>query len=214
MTTFVNLRTQCSVRFRDTAFKVVTDAQWKNYVNQAYQQVNRKTSRWPWMESAIQSVGYTTGVRQANLPTDVVQVNSVYDATNARKLDPMEGRAEQIRYAHLLTETGLPEAYKLNGSTIELYPLPQTDGQLSIECVTMPVKLSGDSDEPVWPEHFHEVLVPGALALAYLDDGNADWYNINAAQFKREADEMMNSILAFRTESMVPIRDTFWDNRF
>lgn len=209
MTTFAALRTQCATRFRDAANAVVTDIVWKDYVNQAYQEANAASPLWPWLETSEQTVTVTGGQRSGTLPTDVLQVNWVYDTTNNQYLRPQEGRGEQWKQG-LRTDSGLSASYRLRSNTIELFPLTAATVTLVAECVLMPVRMSADGDLPVWPANWHELLIPGALALAFLDDGNAEFHKLNDDRFRRQLDEMKNAILAFRTSEMVPVHDNFW----
>lgn len=210
MTTFVNLRAQCATRFRDAANAVVTDLVWKDYVNQAYQEVNADTPLWPWLETSEQTVTVAANTRGIALPTDIVQVNWAYDSTDDYRLRPQEGRGDPWHVA-LRSTTGLPLAYRLRAGNIELFPTPTASTTVILEGVLMPAKLVNDGDTPVWPSNFHELLIPGALALAFLDDGNAEFHDKQDARFRRQIAAMKAAILAFRTETNVPIRDTLWD---
>lgn len=210
MTAFSALRTTCALRYRDIGLNVITDAQWKEYVNQAYQKVNAFSPTWPWLETSEQTVTINAGVRSAALPTDVFQVNWVYDTTDNLRLIPQEGRGDQWRSQNLRTDTGVPVSYRLRAGNIEVFPLPTANTTIVMECVLLPSRLSADGDLPVFPSNWHEILVPGALALAYLDDGNSEWYKTHYAQFQEELVAMRNAIQSFRTEAFVPIRDVFW----
>ncbi len=66
------------------------------------------------------------------------------------------------------------------------------------------------SSTPVFPAAYHDILIDGALAGAYLDDGNAAQGTEYEKRFSDRLTHMMYSILMNRTETNQPIRDTFW----
>jgi hypothetical protein len=210
VSTFLQLRTQCAARFRDTGFTIVADAQWKEYVNQAYQWANTYSPLWPWLETASATVTVLSGTRGIALPADTVQVNWAYDTTDNYRLIPQEGRGDPWRNANLATDTGSPVTYRIRNGTIEVFPLPTQNTIITIEAVTMPVRMVADGDVPVWPTHFHEVLLDGAVSLAYLDDGNAEFQGILWGKFQAGVKDMLQTLLLFRTETNPPIRDVFW----
>jgi hypothetical protein len=210
VTTFLALRTQCASRYRDTNNNVVSDTQWKDYVNQAYQEANAFTPLWPWLETSEQTMTITPPSRSSALPADVFQVNWVYDTTDNLELIPQEGRGDQWRNQNLRTDTGTPVSYRLRNATIEVFPIPTAVTTIVAECNLMPIRLSADGDLPVWPANWHELLIPGALALAFLDDGNTEFHQAQDQRFRRQLGEMQAALLSFRTETYTAVRDSFW----
>jgi hypothetical protein len=206
MTTLIS---RASSRFRDPSNNVVSTAQWCQYINQAYKDVNTSSNLWPWLESAEQTIAFGAGDRGAALPADVLQVNWVYDVTHDRRLFDDMGRGAFWHKDQLRSDTGLPTVYRLRGSCIELYPLPDETISLRAEVVAWPAALT-DSDEPVWPETFHELLLEGALMRAYADDGQSEWYTLHKAAFEEGTLRMQRALLSIRTETNTPIRDTMW----
>ena len=66
------------------------------------------------------------------------------------------------------------------------------------------------SDSPIYPTVYHEDLIEGMLALAYLDDGTTAQYQAYWVMFQARIKQMLGDVLLSRTETNVPIRDTFW----
>lgn len=209
MTTFVALKAQAAARWRDANNDVIGDTQWGEYINQAYQHANTSSPLWPWLETSEQTVTVTPPSRAGTLPTDVLQVNWLYDTTNNYRMIPQEGRGDQWRNANLRTDTGSPVTYRMRASTFEVFPAPTAVTTYVAECVVMPARLAG-SDLPVWPSHFHELLLDGALALAFLDDGNTEFHAANWGKFEQSVKNMLATILLFRDETNTPIRDVWW----
>jgi hypothetical protein len=210
MATMATLRVKAASRFRDAGNDVISTEQWCNYINDAYDEVNQASPFWPWMETRNQSVSVTAGARTGNLPADVVTVNSVFNSTDDVAMHPNDGKGAQFRGGGSATETGPPRSYRLSGSTIEVYPLPLVTTTLILEVVVSPTRMI-DGGAPAYPTAYHHDLVTGALALAYLDDGNQEMYNIHWANFQSKIEKMKNTILAARSEQYPVIRDSFWD---
>ncbi len=293
MTTTAALITRAAARFKDPNFRVFTQAQWGNLMNQAYNRANGKTPLWPWNESTERTVNVpdtgtvgTVNNRAATLPGDVYQVNWAYDVTDDYRLVPQEGRGDQWHQDHLRSEVGQPVTYRIRNNQIELFPTPNVLTTVAMECLIGPTELAvqavvnylatggaagditvtgiavgdtlvsvigvKDSDQsehdftsefsitaankinnvggtssagyhlavttyqlsatasPVWPTQFHDLLVEGALAYAYLDTGSTEQYTAHLAAFDAGVTQMMNQLLFARTETNVPIRDVMW----
>lgn len=72
------------------------------------------------------------------------------------------------------------------------------------------VRTFSGANAPVWPSAYHDLLIDGALAAAYLDDGNPGQATAYAQRFEGKVSGMKNALLGPRTEANAPIRDTFW----
>ena len=69
--------------------------------------------------------------------------------------------------------------------------------------------LSGSASPPFGQE-WDYVIIAGALARAYDDDGNQPWADRQAAKFQAGIKAMQAFYFMARTETNTPIRDTFW----
>lgn len=208
MTTATALGVRCATRFRDSAFVVVTAANWLDYCNESYRELNMATPLWPWLESSELSTTVNAGLRCGDLAADVVQVNWVYNVTDDVRMMPSEGRGAQWRDV-LRSDTSQPITYRLRNKALEVFPLPTVNTLLKYEAVLFPVDLAG-GDEPTFPEAFHNLLIDGMLAKAYADDGNAEWNKLHEEKWQLGIQNMKMHVLAFRTESYTPVRDTFF----
>lgn len=200
---FSAIRTYCATRFRDTGNVIVTDVQWKDYVNTAYGDANMRVPYAPWNEVSA-TVSVTAATRTGALPTNVFKVLAVYDATDQIPLVPLEGRTQVFSEYPSQDETGQPMHYRLLGGNILLYPIPTATTSLTVEYLKLPADLSADADVPAFPEAYHDILVSGAVALAYRDDGNLPM----AQAYEKEAKEM---IAAMIQDAMQPRQDRFYE---
>lgn len=69
--------------------------------------------------------------------------------------------------------------------------------------------LSG-SASPTFPSAYHDILIDGALAMAYLDDGNPGQGDRYQQLFMEGIKSMLGQLGQSRTETNSIIRDTFW----
>lgn len=212
MTTATNIGLIAARRFTDVPAAIVTATQWLEYLNLTYNEINSASPLWPWLESAVISATAAGGVNQkVALQTDVWQVNWVYNTTDDWPLVPIEGRGAQYHQGLLRTSVGSsPTTYRLRGTDIELFPSSSASTNIVYEAIIFPAALVG-TDIPVFGQQYDGLLVEGMLAKAYEDDGNDKWFQLHQGHFNDRLKQMLNNVLFARTESSVPIRDSFWD---
>jgi hypothetical protein len=199
---------RCSSRYRDPSNTNVSLAAWAEYVNDAYMDVLAASPFWPFLESRTEALSVTAGTGTVSLPADVFRVTSVYNATDDIAMIPLDGRAE---YRHDFPDPasglGSPQFYRLRNTTLEVYPWAQATTALSVDIFVPPAEL-GTSDEPVFPEHYHRILVSGALAYAYEDDANGAQAQLHRSSFDRLLMAMKEDLLGSRVEKYPEILDT------
>jgi hypothetical protein len=66
------------------------------------------------------------------------------------------------------------------------------------------------SASPVFPSQYHDILIDGALAQAYLDDGNPGQGDKYQLLFQQGINGLLTQLAQSRTETNSIIRDTFW----
>lgn len=186
---FSAIRTYCATRFRDTTNVIVSDADWKNYVNSAYGDALGSVPFFPWNELSA-TLTIVAGVRGIPLPLDAWEVTAVYDQTNGFPMVPLEGRDQVFHIYPTQTEVGMAVHYRIFDNQLEVYPLPQSDTVYLVEYQKMPGDMVADSDLPVFPDQFHDMLTAGAVAMAYKDDGNTSM----AQQFQGEFDSSLKDL--------------------
>lgn len=200
---FSAIRTYCATRFRDPTNIIVSDADWKNYVNTAYGDVLMLMPYAPWNEASA-TVTVSASSHTGALPTNVFRVTAVYDATDQYPLVPLEGRMQVFNEYPTQAEVGAPVHYRVFGGNILVYPMPSASTSLTVEYLVQPSDLSADGDLPAFPEAYHDILVSGAVALAYRDDGNLQM----AQAYEAEATEMKKSLIQ---EAGQPRQDRYYE---
>jgi hypothetical protein len=137
-------------------------------------------------------------------------VTAVWNSTAQIPLVPIEGRSD---YRHLFSrgdESGTPVAYRLRSNQIEVYPLPEVATTLHVDYMATPALLSAGTDVPAMPSQYHHMLVEGAMARAYQDDGAPDQAQLHLARFDRILEGMAADLLSGRNDSYYQVVDT-WD---
>lgn len=194
MSTFVQLRQYAALRFRDKGNAVVSDTDWKSYLNDAYEDMLTRCTWFPWNETAG-NVTVLANTQSIALPADAWQVLSVKNGTDLLPMFPIEGR-DEVNYQYPdLSVTGAPQHYRLSGPNIFVYPKPVQDTVLNLEYVHRPADMAADGDVPVFPPQYHTTIVDGALALAYTDDGNFQMAQIHEADFEAEIKAMLQDMM-------------------
>lgn len=205
------LTTRCATRFRDPNNNIVTAVQWLEYVNETYADVIGASPHWPFLEnSANETLTVNAGSRSVALPPGVSRVTAVRNATDDVVMTPVDGRTTHMHAFPEQTETGVPQFYRVYGQDLEVYPLPEANTALQVEYPAAPALLT--TGEPVFAEQYHHILVEGALALAYTDDGAPEQSAAHSGRFDTILFRMKNDYLgAGRHDSLPTIVDTWWN---
>ena len=196
-------------RYRDASNAVVTETGWADYINDAYMDVIAASPLWPFLEVAAASVTVPAGQGSVALPADVFRVSSVFNSTDKTTLAPLTDLSDYLsHFPDPAATLGTPEFYRLRGSTIHVLPWPAVATALSINGHQPPAPLT-TSAEPVFPEQYHRMLISGALAYAYEDDGNLKQSQVHGARFSGLLADMKSDLLSSRTSKYPTILDDF-----
>lgn len=200
---------RCTRRFRDPSHKAVTTLDWIDYLNDAYMDVVSYRSDWPFLDNRA-TVTLAPGEGEALLPENAFAVTAVHNTTDHFPLSPIDGT---VAYRHMFPDPanslGTPQVYRVRRNKLEVFPRPSVQTRLEID-VELPVpELLADTDEPVFPEQFHRLLVSGALSLAYADQGNLEHMQVHNQIFQAGVQRMAVDLLGTRTEQYVVPTDVW-----
>lgn len=212
MATLALLRTRCKTRTRDTNNAIWSDAEWTSYINDAYDDAIGDSPWWPFLKAKNTAFSYTAQAASMPLPTaDVYRVNSVMNLTDRYPLAPLSGAASAVdAYPYADTAFGNPIHYRIYNQTLEVYPRPLVTITLQLEYMVTPVDLSGDSDVPIFPAQYHQgILVAGAMARAYEDDGNSAMAETHWKKYNETVEDMKTDLLSTQTENYPIIQDVW-----
>lgn len=162
-------------------------------INSAYRRIVGMR-RWPFLEVVnspytIQTFGdsYPLSTVTNLLHLEAVRIEDP-DSSTSRPLltylDPQEWRNIQ----HYNPESGTPRYWTTMDGYLWLWPTPDKDYTVDLDYVKKVSDLSSDSDTPLIPSTYHDVLVWGAIAELCFRERDMAGYDI--------ANERYNRILA------------------
>lgn len=166
--TLDELRTHLrAVVLRDTKIpKLWTDETLVRYLNDAADELARRTHCLLDDSEDLSVLSYSLGVAYALLDERVVHVLKVFDA-DGHPL-PKRSRFKAVRLAGTGTPREWDMASELHGERkLRLYPTPEANGTFQMLVARKPLKrMEADTDEPEFDEDSHLLLCYGAAAKA------------------------------------------------
>lgn len=199
MTTIAATADALARRYRDPNHEVVSCDAWYDYINQAWQQIQRATSQWPWNKQRAITVTVTGGQRRGCLAEDgsVYELTYVYDTTNQRGLRQATENGTDARYSFDLSTTSVasPDEYRVNGKEIEVFPTPSGTITLEVGAKQWAAAPVAYNDSLPIPEAFQSVVIDGALMLAREDDSDFPASQAAAQRFEKGIIDMVGSFL-------------------
>jgi hypothetical protein len=172
---------------QDRGFDYLATSRINRYINQVYHDIC-ESERWPFLETD------STGSTAPLTISDLGSVDSVVDATNKNLLYWVDRRT-LLDTDRDLTTTGTPTVwYQESQTVIKVYPA-NTTITLNVHYFQTPDDLSADSDEPLIPARWHDLIIDGVVIKAYKDTDDWD-AAINAQQFlDLQMEKMRDTIL-------------------
>jgi hypothetical protein len=149
-----------------------SDARIKRWVNQAYREIT-DAHPWPFLEETKEGTAPVT-------VSDLGHVLSVSNKTNESILGSADRRQIVGLDPKIDDTASVPSLWYREGETsVKVWPA-DTTSTFVIRYLKVPAELKEDSDEPVIPKAYQDLIVDGAVIRAYK---NRD--NFEAAQFVR-----------------------------
>jgi hypothetical protein len=206
MSTFSALAARCATRFHDSTNMLVSTNTWVDYLLDTNADVVNASPWWPFHDVEATLV-YDAGAANEDLPADTLRVDAVFNDTDNIVLRQILGDVEVLEmFPDPANNLGTPTYYRIYANKIELHPRPSVATTLRLFTVKGTTTLTG-SDEPPFPEQFHSILIPGALARAYEDDDNPEAAALHWSRFMEGLEQMKNTLLVPQTESYPSIED-------
>jgi hypothetical protein len=143
---------------------------------------------WPFLQSdevgaAGLGIVFVPDLRRIEYVTDVTGQDTTHPGRPLKYVT----RSELVAEGSDLTQTGQPEMYYVtNGTTINAYPV---GGTLRVDYVRRVEPLSG-TDEPLFDEEYHNLIIDRAMVKAYIDSDNFEAAATLKAEFELGAAAM------------------------
>jgi hypothetical protein len=185
-TTLATLKTKLN-NFADETVDATKAALW---INDAYKDVASRMD-WSWLvsNSNFQTV---VGDHSYTLASDLLKLLNIKTSqTNLKARDRKwlyDNYPEYPEYpesADITTNYGEPSDYLQVNRDVWLFPIPKTEKTVYYLYKKQVTELTQDSDEPLVPEQFREVIAQGAY-LRWLVADEADEYMLRQAEDKFE----------------------------
>jgi hypothetical protein len=205
-----NMQLTLRTRFRDPDQRVVGNSTWLDYLNAAYRDVIGASPFWPFMENQATELTVSAAATGVDLPTDAWRVDAVYNVTDDIELTPIDGNSGQFwgfAGPGVAGQTGNPSHYRLRNNRILVYPNPAAETDLQVEYRVTPTMLL--AGEPAFAEQYHGILIEGALARAYRDDGNTPQADYHDGKFNALLERMKDDLLSTRGQHYPQIIDAW-----
>lgn len=173
----------------DHGFQDETPTRIDAALNDAYYDV---CSREPWPFLEARTTLTTTAAQDTitGFPADfraaiTLTIPSASQALEPRRLDDF-----QKRFAGQETNSGTPYVYYFIGSTMHLWPVPDSTYTMTLNYIKTPTALSALTDTPIVPVQHHRVIVLGALVTLYNMEDDPDL----AAVFKQQFEQRLQTM--------------------
>ena len=151
----------------------------KTWLNMAYQDVATR-KRWSWTE-AVEDV-ITTASTETVLFSALSETPAFFGRLKPvtsgviipEYQDNMDFEDNHTR--HVTIATGQPSSYTIWANTIRFYPIPDAVYQYKLQYWAIPFEMVNDTDYPLVPPQYRNVLITGALLHAADRDHNPQLY--------------------------------------
>lgn len=174
-------------------------------INEGLHKIERATL-WKFSEAEA-SLSVTAGTSTAPVPADLALVLAAFNEETERELTYHDERQKFRRDA----QAGHVEAYSLYAGALEFYPAAKVDTLIALRYYKAWPDLVVDSDEPIFPETWHDILSDYAamyLVLRLPTEGGKYLPSSAAEPYKMAwqsgLQKMLESPLTLPTADIVP----------
>lgn len=168
---------------------------------------------WPFLERTVDLTFDGTNSYPTNTNLNVRSVRRLTD-TNGNRLRYLRVEDYDDTVAGHWTQTGVPQYYWLEGTQINLWPIPAASYTAKLRYIQWSVEITSSTAETAFliPKYYHRVVVSGALRYLYdmEDDDLAPRYQ---ALYEKELADMRTSVWQRQVDRPNVIRKSDPDDR-
>lgn len=161
-----------------------------NFINAEYRNVHGK-ERWPFLET----IDSTSVVPVAGTASYAINLTTPWRNLDAVRLSipgqqppgttlNFQDPQELFEHLQLDNQQATPFEWSMYASKIWLYPTPDQTYQCSVYYITEPNDLANDTDIPLIPVPYHDILVWGCVERLAMRE--RDWLGRQFAQSEKE----------------------------
>lgn len=150
----------------------LSDSDTDEMLNRMYRQL-AMSFRFYELDQTDTSITTSDGTASYNVPTGarvIISIKITGDTEYILDPETIEWYEDQDTTSD---NKGVPEKFVRYGSNLLLWPTPDDSYSLRVRYRKLPAELSQDSDEPVYPEDWHEVIIllsTSRLAFRFGDE--------------------------------------------
>jgi hypothetical protein len=159
-------------------------ARVKNWLNEAQGRISRLLEL-PSLYTTT-SIPTVNGTDTYSLPTNVIRINGVTNASSPSELSYVEDPAD-INYSNQNGQNlGEPQYYTFFGTSLRLSPIPDAVYTLTVDYYQTANTLQADSDVSLLPSDYHDIMISYALSRAYRSEDDMQMSQFFYSEFMRD----------------------------
>lgn len=208
---------QLRTQMQDLGYGADTVTQQNDFLNAAYREIHGQM-RWPFLETiaanadstAVGTMSYTPSItnwrnldavriaQPAQLNWISIEYMSPQDLFDMAQVNP--------------TETATPRYWTMYASKVHFFPVPDDVYQITYYYIAEPPDMAADSDVPVLPLPYHDVIVSGAICrMAFRQ---RDWIGLElwTQKYADGLTKMKEEYLVRQRQSSSEVKQSGWWN--
>lgn len=212
---------QLRTQLQDLGYGTDTVTQQNDFLNAAYREIHSQM-RWPFLETVAMNAD-TTVAGTPNYTPSITNWRN-FDALriaqpNIQNFTAIEYKSAQDLFDMLWVEgissqveTATPRYWTMYGNQIWFFPCPDDAYSISYFYITEPADMASDSDIPVLPVPYHDVIVSGAICrMAFRQ---RDWIGLElwTQKYADGLTKMKEEYLVRQRQTSSEVKQSGWWN--
>lgn len=157
---------------------------------------------------ATQSITTVVGTVLYPWPSNLARIRSLFNPATGLEL----GRVNLTDIDRSQQVSGTPRYFATDGTNLHLYPTPDSVAvTLTLRYWMLPPTLVADTDTPLLPVDYHDMLITYALWKCYERDDDTDTAGYYEKQWKEQFAEMQTDLKFPTSEQPRQVRG-MWDS--
>ena len=175
------------------------------YLNDGYLLICQRVQF--YADESAQDFATVAGTTKYPWPANFARLRHLWDTTRDIRIIPVSLR--EIDNSGV-PGTGPPQYYANDGSNVHLWPTPDAVYNLEMRYWVLPSPLVNDTDVPVIPAHWHNLLWRYATAECYKSEDDANMGQFWTQDFERNL-SMFSAEVKFPDTDTPDVAKSFWD---
>jgi hypothetical protein len=163
----------------------------KRWINQRYAWLWSQ-QEWPFKKNALANLTVTAGDSTPTMPTGVTVVNRIYNQSGTEVFYLTPDQFDDL-YTNQ-PNTGVPANWTMINSQVYLGPTPDGAYTFKIAYESRMTPLVANTDTPLIPSEYHNILITGALSAGMREEGDLKWMQVES-EFQMLYDAMVQEFL-------------------